>query len=80
MKVPRFPGGPTAGRGVASFAQVTPDVATQRGLQAAYGSPANVDLWAGGLAEKHAPGASVGPLFRRIIADQFTRLRDGDRL
>lgn len=65
---------------VTSFAQVTPDVNVQRALQSAYGSPSNVDLWVGGLAEKHAPGASVGPLFRRIIGDQFARLRDGDRL
>jgi len=65
---------------VTSFAQVTPDATVQRALQAAYGSVSNVDLWVGGLAEGHAPGASVGPLFRRIIADQFTRLRDGDRL
>src|SRR5207248_1769990 len=27
----------------------------------------------------HAPGASVGPTLKRIMADQFTRLRDGDR-
>jgi hypothetical protein len=38
----------------------------------------NIDLWVGGLAEKHVPGSSVGPLFQRIIVDQFTRLRDGD--
>jgi len=31
------------------------------------------------LAEKHVAGASVGPTARAIIADQFTRLRDGDR-
>src|SRR6201990_382120 len=38
-----------------------------------------VDLWAGGLAEDHAEGAVIGPTFGRIIADQFTALRDGDR-
>ena len=38
-----------------------------------------VDLWAGGLAEDHSPGAVIGPTFGRIIADQFTALRDGDR-
>ena len=65
---------------VTSFSQVTPDDATRQALQEAYGTPANVDLWVGGLAEGHAPGASVGPLFRRIIGDQFARLRDGDRL
>ena len=31
------------------------------------------------VAEDHVRGASVGPLFQRILADQFSRLRDGDR-
>ncbi len=44
-----------------------------------YGSVNDVDLWVGGLAEQHAPGAVVGETFQKIIADQFTRLRDGDR-
>jgi peroxidase len=33
----------------------------------------------GGLAEKHATGAIVGPTFQAIIADQFQALRAGDR-
>ncbi len=48
-------------------------------LAEVYGSVDNVDLWVGGLAESHAPGAVVGETFQKIIADQFTRLRDGDR-
>ena len=43
------------------------------------GSIDAVDLWAGGLAEDHAEGAIIGPTFGRIIGDQFTALRDGDR-
>ena len=62
-----------------SFADITPDIAVQQQLEATYGSVDKIDLWVGGLAEKHLPGASVGPLFSRIIADQFARLRDGDR-
>ena len=33
----------------------------------------------GGLAEDPHPGAKVGELFRQILVDQFTALRDGDR-
>jgi len=45
----------------------------------AFGSVDKVDLWTGGLAERHAKGALLGQTFTVIIADQFERLRDGDR-
>ncbi|MBA4019748.1 MAG: peroxidase [Pirellula sp.] len=64
---------------VTSFAQITSDVELQKQLQAAYGTVDKIDAWVGGLAEKHQPGSSVGELFSRILVDQFTRLRDGDR-
>lgn len=64
---------------VTDFAEITSDVDVQDALREAYGSVDNIDLWVGGLAEDHAAGASVGPLFQRIVADQFMRLRDGDR-
>lgn len=47
-------------------------------LVALYGDAASMDLWVAGLAEDHVPGSSVGPTFRRIMADQFERTRDGD--
>jgi len=64
---------------VTSFSQITSDPALASQLQAVYGSVDNVDLWVGGLAENHLPGSAMGATFQRIIADQFTRTRDGDR-
>jgi hypothetical protein len=45
----------------------------------AYASIKNVDLFMGGLAEKHAKNALVGETFQAIIASQFRNLRTGDR-
>jgi peroxidase len=64
---------------VTTFAEITSNAALQQSLQNNYGTVDKIDLWVGGLAEKHLPGSSFGPLFTRIIADQFQRLRDGDR-
>jgi hypothetical protein len=44
-----------------------------------YGSVDDVDALVGGLAEDHVSGASVGPLFQKVLSDQFARMRDGDR-
>ncbi len=62
-----------------SFAQLTNDPILQRNFQNVYGDIDNVDLFMGGLAERHASGAVVGPTFQRIIANQFEALRSGDR-
>ena len=64
---------------VTSFAQITSNVQVQQELKEAYGSVNNIDAFEGGLAEDHVKGSDVGPLFQRIMVDQFTRLRDGDR-
>ena len=63
---------------VTRFDQITPDRSVQRSLKKLYGSVNNIDLWVGGLAEKHVAQSSLGPLFQRILVDQFTRLRAGD--
>lgn len=63
-----------------SFDQISSDPQTAAALQKAYGNVDAIDLWTGGLSEDHAPGGVIGSTFGKIIADQFTALRDGDRL
>lgn len=63
---------------VAGFDQITADPDLQAKLFNLYGNVDSIDLWVGGLAEDHVAGASVGPTFRKIMADQFERIRDGD--
>jgi hypothetical protein len=58
---------------------ITENVSLRTRLKELYGSVNNIDLFEGLLAEDHLPGASVGPLLKAILVDQFTRLRDGDR-
>ncbi|HEX3149285.1 MAG TPA: peroxidase family protein [Gemmataceae bacterium] len=62
-----------------NFGDITHDSALGQKLHDLYGSVDNVDLWVGGLAEDHVPGASVGPTLKAVMTDQFVRLRDGDR-
>ncbi|MBT9315957.1 peroxidase family protein [Leptothoe spongobia] len=64
---------------VTSFAEITSDTAVQAVLEQLYGTVDDIDVIVGGLAEDHEPGAMVGELFQTVIADQFMRLRDGDR-
>ncbi|MGK7958243.1 MAG: peroxidase family protein [Crocosphaera sp.] len=45
----------------------------------AYDDINDVDLWIAGLAEKKVNGGLLGETFSRIVVDQFTRSRDGDR-
>lgn len=44
-----------------------------------YGTPDNIDVWLGGVAEPFVNGGRVGPLFACLIATQFQRIRQGDR-
>lgn len=64
---------------VTSFAEMTRDPDRQAALASVYASPDLVDPWVGLLSEDPVRGAAVGPTLRRILADQFRRLRDGDR-
>ncbi len=64
---------------VTEFNQITSKVELQNTLRELYGTVDNIDLWVGTLAEDHVPGAAVGELHQTILAEQFSRLRDGDR-
>ena len=66
-------------RPVKRFQDVNPNRQVAAELDAAYDSPADIDLWIGGLAEADRPGSMVGETFQRILVDQFVRVRDGDR-
>ncbi|MFQ4138137.1 peroxidase family protein [Nodosilinea sp. PGN35] len=64
---------------VTSFADITSDTTIQSALANLYGDVNNIDVFVGGLAEEALPGALVGELLQAVIADQFIRLRDGDK-
>lgn len=71
---------------IASFADITSDASLQARLAAVYESPADVDLFVGGMVECAAVGSSsggggaLGQTFAAIVRDQMQRSRDGDRL
>lgn len=50
-----------------------------RRLLELYGTPDNIDVWLGGVAEPFVRGGRVGPLFACLIATQFQKIRQGDR-
>ena len=62
-----------------SFSQLSGDPKVAQALESVYQSPAELDPWVGFLAEQHEAGSSVGPTLKKVLVDQFSRLRDGDR-
>lgn len=63
-----------------SFEEITSDRNVSEKMKYIYqGDINNIDAFVGGLAEPHVSGGAVGELFATIIADQFYRLRNGDR-
>jgi peroxidase len=64
---------------VTSFDQITADVELQGILSDLYGTVDDIDPWVGGLVEDRTGDAMVGEFFLAVLADQFTRMRDGDR-
>jgi hypothetical protein len=64
---------------VESFADITSNEDVAANLESLYGDVDNIDLWVGLMAEDHTQNGSLGETATTIIADQFERLRDGDR-
>ncbi|XP_061589166.1 eosinophil peroxidase-like [Cololabis saira] len=64
----------------AELGQVLGNNNLARRLLELYGTPDNIDAWLGGVAEPSVQGGRVGPLFACLIANQFQRIRQGDRL
>ncbi|MBX3170723.1 MAG: peroxidase [Candidatus Eremiobacteraeota bacterium] len=62
-----------------SFEELTGETEKADKLRQLYGSLDKLDAWVGLLAEPNADGAAVGETVAAIVADQFARLRDGDR-
>jgi hypothetical protein len=69
---------------VTSYAQISSDPAVREALAGTYGPDTladvnKIDPFIGMLAEDIIPGTDVGVTVKAILADQFGRLRDGDR-
>ncbi|XP_056288346.1 eosinophil peroxidase [Pseudoliparis swirei] len=67
-------------RNQAQLAQVLNNRDLARRMLRLYGTADNIDVWMGGVAEPFVRGGRVGPLFACLIATQFQRIRQGDRL
>jgi peroxidase len=65
----------------ASWSTVPPNIDPTGWNQASrvYQTPADIDLFVGGLIEIPVPGGLTGPTFNCIKAVQFNRLKYGDR-
>ncbi|XP_020040894.2 eosinophil peroxidase [Castor canadensis] len=66
-------------RNLAQLSQVLKNQNLARKFLNLYGTPDNIDIWIGAIAEPFLPGARVGPLLACLFENQFRRARDGDR-
>ena len=64
-----------------SFSQTPSNIDTNlwKKLAAVYDSPADIDLFTGGMVEDSVPGGHLGHTFACIISAQFRNIKDGDR-
>ncbi|KAL6078002.1 hypothetical protein STEG23_027981 [Scotinomys teguina] len=67
-------------RNLAQLSRVLKNQALARKFLNLYGTPNNIDIWMGAIAEPLLPGARVGPLLACLFENQFRRARDGDRI
>lgn len=44
-----------------------------------YGTPDNIDLWIGAIAEPIVEGGHMGPLLTCLLGQQFRKIRIADR-
>ncbi|NXE11937.1 PERM Myeloperoxidase, partial [Lophotis ruficrista] len=65
--------------GLKALAQVLRNRGLAKKFIQLYGTPKNIDIWIGALAEPFVNGGRVGPLMACIIGTQFRNIRDGDR-
>uniref|UniRef100_A0A8B9BRF9 Eosinophil peroxidase n=1 Tax=Anser brachyrhynchus TaxID=132585 RepID=A0A8B9BRF9_9AVES len=66
-------------RGLKSLARVLKNHSLAKKFMQLYGTPKNIDIWIGALAEPFVKGGRVGPLMACLIGTQFRKIRDGDR-
>ncbi|XP_069337244.1 eosinophil peroxidase [Eulemur rufifrons] len=66
-------------RNLAQLSRVLKNQDLARKFLNLYGTPDNIDIWIGAIAEPLLPGARVGPLLACLFENQFRRVRDGDR-
>lgn len=64
---------------VESFADISSNPEVQRRLAEAFENVDEIDAWVGMLAEDHVGESTLGVTATTIIAEQFARLREGDR-
>ncbi|KAK5650372.1 hypothetical protein RI129_001401 [Pyrocoelia pectoralis] len=62
---------------IKSFEEFGPELSAR--LRSVYASVDDVDLWVGGLLEPKYGDSVLGLTFRDIIAEQFSRLKKGDK-
>ncbi|KAJ6655701.1 hypothetical protein lerEdw1_004754 [Lerista edwardsae] len=66
-------------RNEAELAAVMENPELAKKFMALYGTPDNIDIWIGGMAEPFIPYGRVGPLLSCLIGKQMREIRDGDR-